>query len=145
MGLVHLVYASRGGTFSNPQAALDTILAASRRNNEQYGVTGALFYDEQYFLQCLEGGLHEVNHLYRRILRDDRHSEATILLLEPCERRLFPAWSMALIPADETARTTLFSYSPQRTFNPFLLSGPSVLMLLQELAACGERRPSPAP
>lgn len=75
------------------QADLDKILAQARANNGQHDVTGMLLYLDGAFMQVLEGPAQEVEAIYRKILQDDRHWGAQILLDREAPRS-FPDWTM---------------------------------------------------
>ena len=73
---------------------LDDILTASRRNNEQMGVTGLLLSIDDGFLQILEGEERAVRALYARVANDPRHANVTVMLDREIPARAFPEWSM---------------------------------------------------
>ncbi|SDE02066.1 BLUF domain-containing protein [Aquimonas voraii] len=89
-----IVYAS----FSHKPLGLDALfelLVHSRRANTGRGITGALFYQDRFFLQCLEGPTVEVSDLIGRIARDRRHAAFTLLSDQPLVvSRLFSSWAM---------------------------------------------------
>lgn len=90
-----MVYGSAGvGEMGDDE--LRGVLEASRRNNARLGVTGMLLYRGGNFLQVLEGEQDAVRALYERIRKDPRHSGCIQFLWQPSERRMFPAWTMAL-------------------------------------------------
>lgn len=70
------------------------ILSASRRNNPQHGITGALVCRNDIYLQLIEGPGAAIDALYARILADDRHTNVELLLTAGMGARLFPAWAM---------------------------------------------------
>jgi hypothetical protein len=91
--MLQLVYASSAiCPFSATDLTL--ILHRSRPRNELYGVTGMLLYHSGSFLQVLEGPQEGVDNVYRHILRDRRHTAATVLLRQEISRREFEGWSM---------------------------------------------------
>lgn len=92
--LLALVYISEAARAIS-QADLDDILAASRRNNLQLDVTGILLFENDTFIQLLEGPADKVEALYRKIRTDSRHTNVMILLEEAASKRRFPEWSMA--------------------------------------------------
>ncbi len=94
MNMVRLIYMSHFNGSANPHDIQD-ILAISRKNNEEWGITGALCYNPNYFLQCLEGPRDSVNTLYKQILCDERHQEVTLLEYCDIHERKFEKWSMA--------------------------------------------------
>lgn len=52
-----------------------SITNVSESNNEACGVTGVLLASRSHFLQAIEGRYEDVNAVFRRISRDDRHNE----------------------------------------------------------------------
>lgn len=55
------------------------IVAAARRNNPVYGVTGALLFDGERFCQLIEGEEPAVRTLIGNIARDPRHTDVRLL------------------------------------------------------------------
>jgi hypothetical protein len=78
-----------------PQAMLDGILGAARRNNARAGVTGALLYSARRFAQVLEGPPDAVEEIFEVIQCDARHARITVLEVSSPLRRAFADWSMA--------------------------------------------------
>ena len=53
------------------------------------------------FFQIIEGGDDAIDDLYRRVLRDDRHTDVICLSTEAnVVDRLFPEWSMNVVDLD---------------------------------------------
>jgi len=106
------------------------LLTHARAANLRRDVTGALFYQDRFFLQCIEGPSVEVAHLMERIARDHRHLGFTILSDQPLvTRRLFSSWSMgffhmsaveALAPEGLIANGTAFetAIDPDQAMDP---------------------------
>lgn len=90
------------------------ILSTSQRNNKAAGVTGALVFDDQWFLQALEGDRCAIWATLKRIEDDERHANVIVVDARHVDKRLFPDWSMGL------ARRT-----PENAeaFAPFLRNG----------------------
>jgi hypothetical protein len=76
-------------------AAIDDILAASRRNNARDRITGLLIHDGKRFLQALEGHGPLVEAAYARITADRRHHAAVMLSFQQVSDRQFGNWEMA--------------------------------------------------
>ena len=95
--LYRLAYFSRNIIDSSldMSAEVQQILHVCRLNNQKVGVTGALLFNNSCFAQVLEGPLDAVERTFERIQRDMRHSDVTVLELEPASEREFPEWSMA--------------------------------------------------
>lgn len=87
-----LIYRSR--PFGFDQAMLDGILMSARRNNREYGITGALICRQDMYIQLVEGPDDAIDALYERISADDRHTEVKLEVDEPVEERMFPEWEM---------------------------------------------------
>ncbi len=130
--LVRLVYASRATAALTP-SAFDEILASSRRNNPAHGITGVLCTNGYVFLQMLEGGRKEVNETYLRIARDPRHQDLQILHFEEIPSRKFAVWSMGKVSFDRVNAAVLLKYSAKPTLDPYAVSGPISVALLEDL------------
>ncbi|NJC33231.1 hypothetical protein GGR88_000705 [Sphingomonas jejuensis] len=74
---------------------VDEILATSRRNNQQAGLSGLLIFDGRRFLQVLEGEGAAVRSTVERIQADPRHRAIVKLSERRIEAREFGDWAMA--------------------------------------------------
>lgn len=140
MRLIQLVYASRlvPGTAGTE---LTSIVDVSRRNNARAGVTGALCFSVDYFLQCLEGERGAVNATYNRILRDPRHADAVILRYAEIPSRDFSDWSMGYVPSAILRGDTVLRYAANDVFQPAQLGAEGSIALLRELRDLAVRLP----
>lgn len=77
-----------------PREEVDSILAASARNNPQRGITGLLLFNGRNFLQLLEGEEGEVTALMQTITADPRHSGVSVLDRRSITARSCPDWAM---------------------------------------------------
>ncbi len=84
-------------------AELEDLLVVCRANNMQQKITGMLLYADQQFIQVLEGEQNVVEALYEKIAKDERHSNAEIVLQRTIESREFSKWAMGFrsIEGDE--------------------------------------------
>ena len=132
--LVRLLYASRPAT---PLSAviLDEILAQSRINNPEQGITGILCFSDNIFIQVLEGGRDEVCETYNKIVRDNRHREVRILTYDEISERRFGGWTMGQVNIAKVNPALLLKYSEKPSLNPFSCSGLASMSLLEELIA----------
>jgi hypothetical protein len=105
---MQMIYHSRPYGFD--AATLDDILVAARRNNRRDGLTGALICRADLYVQMLEGPRLAVTEAFRRILRDDRHLEVTLVWAGDTLARAFPEWEMR----DDPARSWMWSQSQVR-------------------------------
>ena len=134
--LFRLVYHSRNLIAGDRGAFLDEvhqILAASRRNNQRAGITGALMFNRGCFAQVLEGPRAAVEATFERIQLDERHAGVMLMDIAEIARRGFPTWSMAFVGeiADDDPR--LSDIQAQSGFEPGHLSGERLFALLREL------------
>ena len=132
--LVRLTYTSRATEALTP-AAMDTILAASRKNNPGNGITGVLCTNNYIFLQMLEGGRKEVNETYNRIVADKRHHDVQILNFEEITERKFAVWSMGKVSFDRVNMAILLKHSAKAVLDPYSVSGGVSVALLEDLMA----------
>jgi adenylate cyclase len=101
--LKRIKYVSR---FARPLATGDVEALATRaaRKNEQLGLSGMLVTTGRLFLQVLEGPAEQVDRMYERILKDDRHTDVLLLSAEDdVPERMFPDWHMPVIDLDKNS------------------------------------------
>ncbi len=73
------------------------ILESSEFMNRSLGITGFLLATDTQFLQVLEGSFESVNHIYHRIVKDERHKEVQIISYNLVADRAFPEWGMKAV------------------------------------------------
>jgi hypothetical protein len=81
-----------------PMAEVDIVelLALSRANNERDGITGAMLYHRDRFIQILEGDDAGVRSKYATIAADARHRGVRTMREKSIVARQFPQWTMGL-------------------------------------------------
>ncbi|MCJ2054041.1 BLUF domain-containing protein [Methylobacterium sp. J-070] len=132
--LYRLVYASKNLlTGPEAEAAVEQILAASRRNNERVGVTGALMFNGGAFAQVLEGPQKSVEQTFERIQRDPRHGDVTVLEGTPITERGFVNWSMAFVGQSARGQVLWNELAAESGFDLARLSADAVFMMLHDL------------
>ena len=134
MHLVRLLYLSKA-TGGLGASGIESLLLSAQRHNIRAGISGMLAFNGEYFLQVLEGGRTEVNHLYQRISTDPRHEELYLLHMEEISERLFADWSMAYVPSSKLTRELLLRYGVTDEFSPLKMSSRSCLGMLSALRA----------
>ncbi|OIQ26511.1 BLUF domain-containing protein [uncultured Vibrio sp.] len=132
MFLTRLIYASTI-TEALADAPVDSILESARSNNELNDVTGILYFNRKYFLQCLEGSRTAVNKTYQTILQDNRHSDIVILGYEEISEREFSDWKMGYIPSSSASKPLNIKFSGSSDFVPYQMSGESAYKMMLEL------------
>ena len=89
-------YVSRAvAPFDN--AAVQSILQISRRNNARVDVTGCLLFSGRCFAQVLEGDQDVVRALATRIVADVRHGDLRFLFEVARDEREYADWSMGYL------------------------------------------------
>ncbi len=132
--LYRLVYASKNLlTGTEAEAAVEQILAASRRNNERAGVTGALMFNGGAFAQVLEGPQKGVEETFERIQRDTRHSDVTVLEGGPITERGFVNWSMAFVGQSARGQALWNELAAESSFDLARFSADAVFTMLHDL------------
>ena len=93
---LQIAYASRNLVpGEHMQQEIESILALSRMRNATWGVTGALLFSADSFVQVLEGPEDAVETLFEKIQLDPRHAEVVVLQASAVQDRGFAQWSMA--------------------------------------------------
>ena len=132
MYMARLIYTSHPSDNFKPDD-IEKILAASRKNNAKLSVSGLLYFNQSYFLQCLEGSRSAINQVYHNILNDDRHDKPMILDYREIRERDFPVWEMGYLPESHDTRMLYRKFSPTADFSPYHMSGESCHLLMVEL------------
>ena len=70
------------------------LLVHSRANNQRYGITGALLYHRDRFVQIVEGDDDIVRARFATIAADPRHRSVQIMREKVIGTRQFPEWTM---------------------------------------------------
>lgn len=92
--LHRIIYGSRPALDAPAATAIRDILRRARRNNGRRGITGALLFTGDRFVQVLEGPAAAVRGTFERIAQDRRHSQITLLHAAPVEARAFAGWAL---------------------------------------------------
>jgi len=130
-----LIYCSKPtATVTLPM--VQDIVAKAQAFNNANRITGALFFNHEHFLQCLEGDRTTINKLYHeRIAKDPRHSDICLLAAEETTEFYFTDWSMALITQTSTFKNLFVKYSGMTKFSPTTIASSDVLDFFLEARA----------
>lgn len=93
--LVSLLYRSRATARFDP-ADLEGLVRGARARNEKRGVTGALYYEDGFFFQWIEGPAPIVSRLFGIIGRDRRHTDVEVVSFGQTLQRVFADWNLRL-------------------------------------------------
>ena len=70
------------------------LLTQARANNERDGITGALLYHRERFIQIVEGDDEIVRERFATISTDPRHRSVQMMREKRILERQFPQWTM---------------------------------------------------
>ncbi len=135
MVLFRLTYFSRIRLHGPINDHLDEILVTSVANNRRDDITGTLVYDRKWFAQTLEGRESIVSATFERILCDCRHSDISLISMQPVtERRFVDCWMRGIAYGADNSE--LFRhYGENDHFDPQLMRADRLRDLIEGLAA----------
>lgn len=143
MPLTRLVYYSRPVALGD--ADIDDILTRSYANNYLKNVTGALFFNGEWFVQVLEGGRQTLSDLFVRISADPRHRAVCLLDVSAITERVFADWDMRYIGGQPAQEAVIKRFMPHG-FDPVTVTdGATMTRILKALADAGAERPEAPP
>ncbi|MBI3230875.1 MAG: EAL domain-containing protein [Burkholderiales bacterium] len=93
--LYFLIYISQAKQALTEEELL-ALQGKASAHNRQFGVTGCLLYQDEYFLQMLEGNKDTIQSLMDKIRADPRHHQVQIVIESATNKRIFTDWSMGL-------------------------------------------------
>ena len=140
-GLYQLVYYSSNrvsGDEAAFEAEVSAILEVSQRNNQAAGITGALLFNAGVFAQVLEGPLSAIEATFERIQQDERHSDVSLLALDPIAQRSFPNWAMGFVGQSSAEEKRFAQVGIASGFDPARLGGQKVHAILRDLTLAEE-------
>ena len=137
--IMRLTYISRYNNH-NPNGEVSRILAQAQQNNTYNGITGALIFNHNYFLQSIEGARPIINDLLRKLVKDDRHFSLQVIECTEIDQRRWDKWSMKyLIPSEDNKEHAL-KFSAGTEFNPYLMSTTQIMMMIDALSKQEEKQ-----
>lgn len=141
--IVALSYCSQPVSFSFE--TMKEILSVSQQRNSAVKLSGALIYDNNIFLQWLEGDAQAIRSAFKRISGDPRHCKIQLLSVRKLEQRWFPDWSMtAVVTQDQKLRGfNLVPHLSVGQFNPYMWSEEDVAVFMDSVSDYLTRRPTP--
>ena len=119
---------------------LNSILGASDRNNQRAGLTGALIFDEQWFLQVLEGEREAVWRTFERISNDERHDNAIVAEVIEADARIFGNWWMGLATRNAKTEHLFAPFTKSGRLDPTSMSAGQILTLIAGVSRLGLSR-----
>jgi hypothetical protein len=71
------------------------LLIDARNFNQSNEITGILIFENNRFLQVIEGMAETIESLYQKIVDDGRHHDVNMIASTQLDARRFPKWTMA--------------------------------------------------
>ena len=109
------------------------IVSASERNNKNNNITGFLLFDQQWFVQVLEGDEEAIRATYEKIRRDARHTDLTVLSEREVRARAFPEWSMGAAIRSAQNADVFDRHGIDGSVAPESLTCPAIVALAMDL------------
>ena len=119
---------------------LSSILAASNHNNRTSRISGALIFDDMWFLQALEGERQTVWRKYERIREDERHANVVLVEMVEIDRRLFGNWWMGLAKRTEETEHLFAPHLRNGRFQADAMAAKEIVALMEALSVFGLQR-----
>ena len=143
MPITRLTYYSQNHI--DPQTAppvrmLSSILSASNRNNKPLGLTGALIFDNQWFMQVLEGEREKVWRTFERISEDERHTDMIVAEVVESDSRTFGNWWMGLATRNSSTEHVFASFLNDGKLDPRRMAATEILALMTAVSRLGLSR-----
>ena len=110
------------------------ILESCVRHDPNGDLTGALLFNERYFVQVMEGDRIALAAKMWALAADKRHSTMVMLSADDIERRTFARWSVGFAGRSVASERLCLRFGASRTLDPTTMTGRAVLDLLTEFA-----------
>lgn len=143
MPLSRLVYFSEN--VLDPQrgpvlAQLKEIVAVSQKNNKTLEITGALVFDDLWFIQILEGDRVTIVRTFERLKEDERHANVVLVELCDIDERLFGNWWMGLATRNEITLPGFAPFLNNGRLQPQVMTAQQFITLVTAVAQLSQSR-----
>ena len=89
-----LIYKSIAGPNCKSREIINEIKTTSILHNAKHGISGLLLFNENHFLQILEGESYDLLNLYQKIIENDGTKKTKLLWFVQMDDKLFPDLTM---------------------------------------------------
>ena len=89
------------------EKALDELASRAAAKNARLRITGYLYYENERFLQYIEGAREDVDALMSQIAQDQRHTVKSIAHDQDFHVRRFPTWHMRRLRHEEVSQVRM--------------------------------------
>lgn len=124
-----------GGGERPVSGEIKAILAACNRYTLASGITGALVFNERYFVQVMEGERSLLSRTLWSVASDPRQKNMVLLSAAPVNERLFLGWSVGYAGHSEYADALYLRHAIIGALDPTRMTAESVENLVAEFVA----------
>lgn len=136
MALCQLIYCSQKRDLG--PGGIQSILDVSRESNLRNELTGALLFNQDSFLQVLEGSRQQVTDKFRRIAADPRHGNVMLTAVYDVQERDFPGWTMGYVLSTSPGlNAAMLEHFPPGRLTLDTLTAESAVTLIKLMASAG--------
>lgn len=107
------------------------ILASCNRYDHASGITGALVFNEDFFLQAMEGETATISEQLWNLAADSRHSGMVLVSAVPVQQRALRGWMVGYAGRSEALNALYLQYGPTAKFDPTEMSVGGIIALLR--------------
>jgi hypothetical protein len=135
MPLHRIVFYSSNETSFSSSSMRDfvrNVLESCSRHEALAGLTGALLFNEHFFLQVMEGDKVAISQRMWRLAQDERHSLMVILAAGAIPRRAFLTWSVGYAGRSDELDKLYLRYGPAPKFDPTHMIATSAVDMVEE-------------
>ncbi|TPQ46052.1 hypothetical protein C2U72_26080 [Prosthecomicrobium hirschii] len=111
------------------------ILLSCTTYDNASGLSGALLFNERYFLQSMEGERSLLTNQIIKIAEDQRQSGLTVVSFTPIASRIYPGWTVAYAGHNDAMDSLYFRHSVIGELDPIRMTREMIEGLMGEL--CG--------
>ena len=102
--LHQIAYTSRRSPDVDDDQIVDDIALPAYRKNRLLEITGCLWFDDDYFVQFIEGPRGNLSKLFTSIMKDARHHDVRELVNRPIVDRHFARFALRVVRNNEIDR-----------------------------------------
>jgi hypothetical protein len=88
----------------NLEKEIQNIISVAKDRNSKEDITGILIFNNNHFLQIIEGSKKSLKSLMADIENDKRHKDIEYLIDEPIKRRGFDSWNMEIFNTNDNKK-----------------------------------------
>lgn len=110
------------------------ILASCSRYDRRTGITGALVFNESFFLQAMEGERSAISDQLWSLAADNRHSGMVLLSARAIDRRDFEGWIVGFAGHTPALDALYMHYGCEAKLDPTRMTPQGAIDLLRSVS-----------